>query len=96
MKALAVFIFLALLAIAGLNISNVLLILSERLYLGRLFLPESQKNCWRKCGKKPGPCPDICGDDKICCKKGFDTEGCDGKKGGRKGECVKGPSSGIC
>merc|ERR1712029_897446 len=42
-------------------------------------------NCWEPCGEASGPCPNYCGDDGFCCRRGseFVEAGCSGKTGGR-------------
>ena len=50
------------------------------------------KRCWKKCGSQSGPC-EACGADRYCCKKGLAENGCDGKRGSKKGKCV--PKPGI-
>merc|ERR1712198_490540 len=45
--------------------------------------------CWKKCGKKSGPCKLCKGAKSYCCKKGVKKNGCNGKQGSKKGKCVK-------
>merc|ERR1711973_138155 len=47
------------------------------------------KGCWKKCGRKPGPCKACKGAKSYCCKKGVKKNGCNGKQGSKKGKCVK-------
>merc|ERR1711962_1191568 len=47
------------------------------------------KGCWKKCGRKPGPCKACKGAKSHCCKKGVKGNGCNGKQGSKKGKCVK-------
>jgi len=46
------------------------------------------KSCWKKCGRKSGPCK-VCSGGKYCCKKGVAENGCNGKQGSKEGTCVK-------
>ena len=47
-------------------------------------LENAGKECWRKCGKKQGPCL-WCGTEGMCCKqdKKWIGDGCDGTFGGK-------------
>merc|ERR1719369_359921 len=49
-------------------------------------------SCWKNCGKKAGPCPSFCGQDKYCCKKKVKENGCNGKNGSKNYyKCVPKP-----
>ena len=63
----------------------------------KLHSSESKKNnkgCFKKCGKKSGPCPTGCKNPNkpYCCKKGLVENGCDGNAGKKKRHtCVAKP-----
>jgi hypothetical protein len=39
------------------------------------------ERCYKKCGKKTGPCEELCGADGMCCEYGKEENGCDGTMG---------------
>ena len=45
------------------------------------------ESCLDICGKA-GPCEEACGANGVCCKKGYQQDGCSGRIGGRKGKCI--------
>ena len=45
------------------------------LYIYKIGWPG--KGCWKKCGRKSGPCK-VCSGGKYCCKKGLAENGCNG------------------
>ena len=57
----------------------------EPIRTGMTLLPECSsvvlnagENCWKRCSKKSGPCPNFCGKDGYCCRKNYNggEEGC--------------------
>jgi len=66
--------------------------IGERVCVGRLYLSQDLQNeaesCLDECGQN-GHCPQFCGRDGYCCKKGTKGNGCDGNMGGKNKEvCV--------
>ena len=43
-------------------------------------LKHGGEGCWRKCNQKEGKC-DWCGTEGLCCRKGYQGNGCDGSLG---------------
>ena len=61
------------------------------LMLKLMSLPGVQNEgagCWSGCGSQQGPCA-WCGPNGMCCRKGYNGDGCDGTVGGDTGhQCV--------
>ena len=45
------------------------------------MLENTEKECWKHCDEKDGPCK-WCGEIGMCCSQGRKKDGCDGKMGG--------------
>ena len=57
--------------------------------------PGGALNCWNWCNEMDGPC-DWCGNVKLCCRKGWIGNGCDGSIGGtNQHQCVLNPGTNI-
>merc|ERR1711935_238886 len=55
--------------------------------------PGGALNCWNWCNEMDGPC-DWCGNVKLCCRKGWIGNGCDGSIGDtNQHQCVLNPAS---
>ena len=54
-------------------------------------LQHEDEDCWGACHQQEGYCG-WCGDDGLCCRKGWEGNGCDGEIGGHSGHrCAANP-----
>jgi len=54
-------------------------------------LQHEDEDCWGACHQQEGYCG-WCGDDGLCCRKGWEGNGCDGEIGGHSGhKCAANP-----
>lgn len=56
------------------------------------------KDCFRRCGNKPGHCPKYCGKDGFCCREGWqaDPTECGGLGGASHHTCICNQTRPIC
>ena len=51
------------------------------------YVSITTESCLDVCGEA-GPCEEACGTNGVCCKKGYQQDGCNGRVGRRTGKCI--------